>query len=618
MLFRILKISNDVGRTRGRATLWLFISAFGLVSPLPAQNAAPVDPHHAQPVPAQRKALSKLTDSLKDQLPPPSAIPVKRRNFIDEYIFGRMERDKVPHAALCSDTEFLRRVSLDLTGRLPEVELIRKFAGDEDPDKRSKLVDSLMETSVAGRRTRLSTPFLDRWTYWFGDLFRSNDGHLNKGRELFNDYIYQSLLENLPYDQFVREMLTATSRSNWTNGPVNMLTRDYVNETDDAIINNEDTYDQWVISSFKNFLGINVECISCHDGAGHLEKVNRWLSLKKRSDVWRQAAFFAGSRLWRPYGGYSNFALTNDGKGYDLKGKSVTRPQRHSADLTPVFLLTGEKPRLGENPRQAFARMLTADLQFARATVNLTWAELMGVGIVDPPFAFDLEALDSQASHPDLLNALAKDFQDHRFDLRYLISLIVNSSAYQLSSSFPGEWKEKYAPYYARHFVRRLPAAQIWDAIAMSTGLPHEITILRTNRKVNYVLQTMDPDDLNGDAKPLADLLDAFGHYNRYAVGDDSSGLKSSVLQASMLMNNPLIHERVKAKKGSRLFALLEAEPPRSNAEIVEELFLATLSRFPTAKEKEVAVKLLQEYRTAGAEDLLWALLNRFEFIANT
>ena len=109
----------------------------------------------------------------------------------------------------------------------------------------------------------------------------------------------------------------------------------------------------------------------------------------------------------------------------------------------------------------------------------------------------------------------------------------------------------------------------------------------------------------------------ALGHYNRYAVGDDSSGGKVSVLQASILMNNPLIRDRVKAQKGSRLLALLEAEPPKSNDAIVEELFLATLSRFPTQKEKEMSVKLLQEYRTVGAEDLLWALINRFEFIGN-
>lgn len=595
----------------------LLIAVAGLLCDRAAGQQATLPDPHPEPAVARRKSLNELTDSVKDQLPPASGIPVKRQNFIDDYILGKMERDKIPHAGLSTDTEFLRRVNLDLTGRLPEPETIRKFVADKDPEKRKKLIESLMATSVDGLRRRLSTPFLDRWTYWFGDLFRSNDGHLNKGREIFNDYIYQSLLENLPYDQFVRELLTASSRSNWTNGPMNMLARDYVNETDDAIINNEDTYDQWVISSFKNFLGINVECISCHDGRGHLEKINRWLSSKKRSDIWRQASFFADARLWRPYGGYSNFALTEDGKGYNLKSKSVTRPARYSTDITPAFLLTGEKPQTGENLRHAFARMLTGDLQFARATVNLIWAELMGVGIVDPPISFDLDALNTQASHPELLDALAKDFQAHHFDLRYLMALITSSNTYQLSSSFPGEWKAQYAPYFARHFVRRLPAAQIWDAICVSTGLPLEIPILRSNRKVKYVLQTMDPDDLGGDVKPLADLLDSLGHYNRYAVGDDSSGTKVSVLQASILMNNPLVRERVKAQKGSRLLALLEAEPPRSNEAIVEELFLATLSRFPTQKEKEMSVQLLQEYRTVGAEDLLWALINRFEFVAD-
>ena len=266
--------------------------------------------------------LDQFTQSVQSRLPPGAPISVRRKNYIDDHLFGKMERNNVPHAALCTDTEFLRRVSLDLTGRLPEAGAIRKFVNDADPEKREKLIDSLMETPVAGLRRRLSTPYLERWTYWFGDLFRSNDGHLNKGRELFYDYLYSALLENLPYDQMVREMLTATTRSNWTNGPVNMLARDYVNETDDSIINNEDTYDQWAISSSKVFLGINVECISCHDGRGHLEKVNQWLSKKTRQAFWKQAAFFAQSRLWRPFGDYSNFALTDDGKGYDLTRKA--------------------------------------------------------------------------------------------------------------------------------------------------------------------------------------------------------------------------------------------------------------------------------------------------------
>jgi hypothetical protein len=396
-----------------------------------------------------------------------------------------------------------------------------------------------------------------------------------------------------------------------------MLARDYVNETDDSIINNEDTYDQWVISSYKVFLGINVECISCHGGKGHLEKINGWLAGKSREDFWRQAAFFSKSRLWRPFGDYSNFALTDDGAGYDLTRHSVTRMQRYRTDVSPVFLLTGEKPRPGEDLRQAYARMLTDNPQFAKATVNLIWAELFGTGIVDPPFAFDLDA-PKQATNPELLEALAKDFQEHKYDLRYLIRLMVTSSAYQLSSRFDGEWKPEYSRYFARHLVRRLPAVEIWDAICQSTGLFLEIPILRSDRKVKYVQQMIDPDDLNQKGlKPLADLLASFGLNNRYAIGDDSGGTRGTVVQASILLNNPLVLERVKANKGSRLAELLQHEPPYTNAYIVEELFLATLSRFPSEQERKLAIGLVEEYRTQGAEDLLWSLVNRLEFMAN-
>ncbi len=466
----------------------LRIGVFVLVaSSAAAQGVKPRDARHPDPPADRGKVLDQFTQSMQLRLPAGSSNPPRRKNQIDDHIFGKMEHDKVPHAGLCTDAEFLRRVSLDLTGRLPANEAIREFVRDQDPEKRDKLVDSLLSTPTAGLRSRLVKPFLERWTYWFGDLFRSNDGHLSKGREVFYDYIYGALLENLPYDQMVREMLTATTLSNWTNGPVNMLARAYINQTDDSIINNEDTYDQWAISSYKIFLGINIECISCHGGRRHLEKVNGWLAGKTRQEFWKQSSFFAQSRLWRPLGDLSYFAMTEDGKGYDLTSKSVTRMGRYKADVSPVFLLTGEAPAPGENPRAAYARMLTGSPQFAKATVNLIWAELMGVGIVDPPFGFDLSAQDTQPSHPELLDVLAKDFQAHQYDLRHLIKLIVKSSAYQLSSRFAGEWKPDYARYYARHFVRRLPAPQLWDAICQSTGVFMEIPILRSNRKVKYV-----------------------------------------------------------------------------------------------------------------------------------
>jgi len=615
-------------RFRGFALLsmllcWAVIFAPALVGQKPMPRAK----DHPEPSAGQRKALDELTQRVSPRLPAFPEIPVNRKNYIDDYILAKMKRDNIPHAGLSSDTEFLRRVTLDLTGRLPEVEAIRSFVKDNNPAKRDKLIDSLVDTPVAGLRGQLTTPFLDRWTYWFGDLFRINDGHLSKGREVFYDYLYSALQENLPYDQLVREMLAARARSNWANGPVNYLARDYVNETDDSIINNEDTCDQWAISSYKVFLGVNVECISCHDGAGHLEKINLWLSQKTREEVWNQAAFFAGSRLWRPYGDYSQFALTEDGKGYDLNSKSVTRIGRHPAKISPTFLLTGEKPRPEEDLREAYGRMLTANLQFAKATVNLFWAELMGVGIVDPPFSFDLARQDPKApppspwtiqpTHPELLEALAKDFQAHKYDLRYLITLMTKSSTYQLSSRFQGEWKQSYAQYFARHFVRRLPAVQVWDAIAQSTGLFLEIPIRRSDKKVKYMGQILDPDDLNQkDTKPLADLAASFGLNNRFAVGDDSSGSKGSIIQASILLNSPLIRERVRVQKGSRLESLLTREPPLSNEKIVEELFLATLSRFPTSEEKNMAVKLLQDFHVQGAEDLLWSLINHLEFLA--
>ncbi len=162
---------------------------------------------------------------------------------------------KIPHASLCSDTEFLRRVSLDLTGRLPEPEKIREFVKDPDPHKREKLAEAIMATSTTGVVTRPSTAFLDRWAYFFCDLFHVN-GLTGKGRTLFYHYIYDSLVVNKPYDHLVREILTTTTRSNFNSAPANFLVRFYVDQPDQTTVNPEDTYDEWAIRTTKMFLGI--------------------------------------------------------------------------------------------------------------------------------------------------------------------------------------------------------------------------------------------------------------------------------------------------------------------------------------------------------------------------
>jgi hypothetical protein len=299
--------------------------------------------------------------------------------------------------------------------------------------------------------------------------------------------------------------------------------------------------------------------------------------------------------------------------------------KRWKADVTPTFLLTGEHPAPGENLRKAYARMLTGSPQFARATVNWIWAELMGVGIVDPPYDFDLARQDPnkpppapwtvQPTHPELLDKLAEDFRAHHFDLRYVIKLIVNSSAYQLSSQFDGQWKDDYAPYFARHFIRRLSAEQIFDAISEATGEFPSLHISGTAKKVKYVMQTRSPEDLGGgETAEIGRFLGSFGQNNRSRGIETRQG---TITKASLLLNSKIVKEKVKAKPGSRIFELLNREPQLSNADIVDELFLASLSRHPSPEEKELAIEQIREYRTQGAEDLLWALLNKLDFTFN-
>src|SRR5262249_33987622 len=151
------------------------------------------------------------------------------------------------------------------------------------------------------------------------------------GRTLFHHYLNNFLIVRQPYDEFVRDLLTATARSNYLSAPVNFLTHFYVDQPDQKNVNHEDTYDELAIRTTQMFLGINLECISCHDGAGHLDKINLWLTNRKREDFWRHASFFGKVRLYRPYGDDLEFVLSNEGNGYDTSSRSVTRMSRYSA-----------------------------------------------------------------------------------------------------------------------------------------------------------------------------------------------------------------------------------------------------------------------------------------------
>jgi hypothetical protein len=225
-----------------------------------------------------------------------------------------------------------------------------------------------------------------------------------------------------------------------------------------------------------------------------------------------------------------------------------------------------------------------------------------------------------QPSHPELLNALAADFRKNGYSLHRLFSLICNSNAYQLSARFPGEWSEKYTPYYARKFARMLGAEELHDAIASATERPGKFGSNR-RRPVNA-----DDEDDSGpvvtramqlaaprNSGDLKTFMQAFGQANR---GTPARPPQPSPLQPIMLMRSPVVNDRVLATNDSRLQRLLEAYK-NDNGKVVEELFMGTLSREPLPEEKALAVSAMENNRVEGAQNVQWALLNLVEFIYN-
>lgn len=538
-----------------------------------------------------------------------------RRNFIDDHVFGRIERDGIPHARQAGDAEFLRRVHLDLIGRIPTPAEIRDFASDQGTDKRSRKIDELLSREA----------YSEKWAYFYMDLFRAN-GKMGRGRELFHYWLKENIRSDRPYDEWVRAMITSAGKSSNVLAASNVIAREHVQgkaQPDDGhdmgMVHQLDTHDELTILYGKVFLGINLSCISCHDGVNHLEEVNVYLTGRTRNDFHRQSAFLGSTRYlmyWEDGDVKANEFLIDDlAPGYDTAGASMLRIARWGGESSPKFLLTDETPREGENPREAFARILTDHSQFAKATANLFWKQLMAYGIVEPHDEFDLARQDPanlpagwqlQPTHPELLAELAASFRDSNYSLKALLRTICNSSAYQMSASFPGEWHPSFKPYFARKFVRMLTAEELHDAIAISTSRPGNFKF--GGDVVGMAMKLSEPQ---GDTD-LKYLLRTFGQSTRR---NPPKPLNGSLRQPLALMQSPVVSERVEAGGDSRIQRLLDSY--EDDGKVVDEIFLATLARSPSEGERQVAVAELADDRMRGAENLQWALINNVEFFFN-
>jgi hypothetical protein len=466
---------------------------------------------------------------------------------------------------------------------------------------------------------------------------------LQSRQEAFAYWLQTALKLDRPWNEVVADIIGAGASKSQTTIPelgayemplYNNLSAQTLTDKDNyRLMNRLDLIDEATINISRVFLGLNIECISCHDGAGHLETINLYLTERKRAEFAQQAAFLG---KWRWLGDgmlFFNVFADDSGRGYVTSNDApfataaAARFPRDGKTYEPAFILTSEKPQSGENPRRELGRILTKDIQFSRAMVNLIWGRLMTVGFVEPYDGFDLKRLDPNAAlpagwtvqptNPWLLEALAKDFQDNNYSMHHLFRTIMRSSAYQLSTRFPGEWKDAYAPYYARRYVRILSGPEVADAIAQATGKPYNLS--NSGLPATRVKQLA-----SATAGDMRAIMQAFGQSTRETPMVIAN--RASPVQAMLMMSSPSVTSRVAANGGGALQRLLETG--KSNSEAVEELFLRSLSRLPQPQESETALRMLDERtsklpyvtvadRIQALEDLQWALLNTAEFLLN-
>ncbi len=501
---------------------------------------------------------------------------VEARNYIDEHVFAKLRKFQILPSERSTDQEFLRRVCLDLTGTLPPPQRVREFMADKDPNKRDRLIEILLN----------SPEYTDYWGFRFGDLLRATYVTSNsiKGARAYQKWITDSIATNKPYDQMARERIGAQGYS----APARNFY--YIAELT--------TPDVLMPELIRLFMGRRIECAQCHS-----HPFEAW----SQNQYWGLAAFFAGYTELRD----STLIIDVLGGGHvdQPKDMMVMNP-RTKEKVVPAFLDGARLPQSEwMDPRMHLAKWVTSHPYFAEATVNRLWSFFFGRGIVDPVDDF---RSTNPPTHPELLEALAKDFKGGGYDLKRLMRTIVQSRTYQLSGT-PNESNKEDKIDYSHALPRPLEAAVLLDAITSVTGVPEKFKL--------------HPQVGGGDAplgtramQTIADIcpsqfMDDFGRSTRRAlpVGPPQTNL----LEALHMVTGPAYNDKISSESG-RLSGLLKKDAP--DEEILDEFYLAALTRFPTSEEKSQLMNFLARRPSRRQETLtglVWAIINSREFAHN-
>lgn len=492
---------------------------------------------------------------------------VASNNFIDEKLVAKWRDLGLQPSALAEDDEFFRRLHLDAIGTLPSPQDVRAFLADKSPDKRAKAIDKVL--------TR--PEFVDFWAQKWGDLLRINRTSMNeRGMWSFHNWVRANIRDSKPMDEMVRDIVTAEG-STYTEGPANFFMT--ANNAAD-----------WAETTTQLFLGVRIGCAKCHH-----HPFEKW----SQDDYYGMAAFFV--RLGTKNS--QEFGLFGREKVVYLKSiGEQTHPRK--GGLVKSRPLDGEAMDDPIDRRVKLADWITASDNpfFARNIVNRFWGYLMGRGLVEP---LDDMRATNPASNPELLDALANDFVKNKYNLKHLLRTIMNSRAYQLASTtIPSNEADTANVHYTRFTVRRLTAEQIADALDFATGTREKYAGLPLGTRAIQL----------PDTGVKSYLLDVFGRPPRQITCECERVSQPNISQALHLLNGDILNKKIGDSTG-KIDTLLKTKRP--NEQVVEDLYLSTLSRLPNQDEIDRANRWIREAPNAreGLQDLLWALLNSREFL---
>ena len=503
------------------------------------------------------------------------------KNFVDEAVFANLKLLGIPPSEVCDDATFVRRVSLDISGRLPSEEETKAFLANKSAGKRGQWIEELL------RSPDYADFFAGKWTAVLKN--RRDDASDIVSNFAFHAWVRDSLLANKPYDQFVRELLAATGTV-VGNPPVAWYKR--VKEPKDQI---EDVA--------QLFLGVRMQCAQCHH-----HPFERW----SQDDYYSLAAFF--SQVGRK---------PSETRGEDLifhkRGMAVAKNIKSGLSLKPAAL--GDQVAAiapDEDPRLRLADWLRSPKNpfFAKALVNRYWKHFFQRGLIEPE---DDIRESNPASNPELLAALEKRFIESGFDLKDLVRVITTSNAYQLSA-LPNKHNVGDRQNYSRYYPRRLPAEVMLDAVDKLAGTQTDFANLPSGTRAVAL-----PDNSYNNNP----FLRVFGRPEGESVCECERIQSSSLAQSLFMINANDIRQKLANQSTGRAQRL--ANDKRPAKEKIEELYFAAFGRQPRPDELQTALNYLTEKRInaqgkpvdAGRaafenyQDLIWALMNSKEFLFN-